>query len=302
MSAAEINVKLRERSTYKINTTLIEVCTKKKIEIQDIMRSTFQFLYVIDEYAKTNIETSLEEILNAYDEYEYNTLSDSTKLINTHITIAQLKAYNAINIKKRSLYLNKLISIAINNINYSSVKYTTKINKDPIINSFTVDYFLTDNHLNSYTKKETKILIMKNLLTKINHTINNKNIIDDGFYNNLYKFVFNETEAKDFYNQLDLPHFLLQEFEKIYFAMIKKFKIQLNQESKKSYTRVINKKYMPIYKDKYNKDITLFLKNEIALDNDISDLKQIKEFSTFIISMSPGEMEQEITILSLMQL
>jgi len=286
------NIDLKSFTTLKINKELLNICENKNIKIIELIRGTFQFLFIIDSYIDKDINKILKEIAEEYDIYEYKPLSNETKLVKTHLTKKQYDAYKKINHADRLFYFNKLMSIVINNTSYSYSRDSKLISRDPIINKFTIHYFT-----NKLVNREVIMVIMESLLTKMSHILD-KQYIPDAFYKNLYSDFFNKSEAEEIYNQKIRTEFLLEEFKKIYFSMLIIFDIPSSSKSSRGFARNIKKKYKNIYVNKYNKDIDLFIKNEIEIFTNISHAEQLEEVMYIVTKLHPSFKEQEIVKLS----
>ena len=282
------NVNLKSFTTLKINKELLNICENNSIQKMELIRSTFQFLFIIDSYIDKDINKILQDIVEEYDVYEYKPLPDETKSVKTHVTKKQYDAYKKINHASRLFYFNKLMSIVINNTNYSYSRDSKFIITDPIINKFTIDYFT-----NKIVNHEVMIVIMESLLTKMSHTLD-KQYLTAGFYKNLYSEFFNKLETEEIYNQKRLTEFLLEELKKIYFSMLIIFNISSGSKSSIGFARNIKKKYKNIYVNKYNKNIDLFIENEIKIYTNISHSEQLQEVMYFVTEMHPSAKEQYI--------
>lgn len=282
------NIDLKSFTTLKINKELLNICENKNIKIIELIRGTFQFLFIINSYIDKDINKILQEIVEEYDVYEYKPLPDETKSVKTHVTKKQYDAYKQISHSNRLFYFNKLMSIVINNTNYSYVRDSKPIITDHIINKFTIDYFTS-----KIVNRELMMVVMESLLIKIKHTLDKK-YITDGFYLNLYNDLFNKTETEEFYKEKKLSEFLFSEFRKIYFVMLTTFDISNSSKSSTGFARNIKKKYKDIYINKYNKDIDLFIENEIKIYTNLSHDEQLHEVMYFVTAMHPSAKEQEI--------
>jgi len=290
------NPDLKFVTTIKINEVLINICKNKKINIQELIRQTYHFLMSINLYYVTkNINILLPEIFEEYEDSEYISLSPSLKQIKTHVTKKQHCAYTSIKRENRVLYFNKLISIIINNIDYRNKKFEHRIQQDPIINKFTVQYFL-----NKTNNTEILMTLMESLLAKGNHVLNNT-YISDTFYKGLYYRLFEKGESNDFISQYNLTKFLQKELEKIFFCMLIVYKIKYNAKSSHGQARKIYKTYNDKYKNIYNEDINLFMKNEIQIYSGLSEIEEFKEVFEFILAMHPSEKERVVVGMSFLQ-
>ncbi len=287
------NPNLKFITTIKINETLINICRNKKINIQEVIRQTYQFLMSINLYRATeNVNLLLEMIFEEYESSEYISLGSSSKQIKTHVTKKQHLAYTNINRANRVPYFNKLISIVINNLDYRNQNFEPQIRQDQIINDFTVQYFL-----NKSNNIEILMIIMESLLAKGNFILNNS-YISDTFYKGLYYRLFEENEACEVISNYVTAKFIQGELEKIFFCMLIVHEIKNNTKSSHGQARKVYKTYNNKYKKIYKEDINLFIKNEIKVYNELSYMEKFKEVFEFIRAMHPSEKEQKIVALS----
>lgn len=287
------NPNLKLITTKKINTVLIEICKNKNIDIQELIRQTYQFLMSLDtNHEIKNINIILFNVFKEYDSYEYNSLSSSFKQIKTHATKKQQEAYNKIERNNRTLFFNKLISIVINNVNYMNFIHEETIKKDPIINKFTIKYFL-----NKSNDSEILIGLMESLLSKIDHILNNKHI-SDTFFKHLYITLFKDQEGQDFILTHNLVKFLQKEFQKIYFCMLQVYEVKINTKASKGNARKVYKMYQNKYKNIYNQNLELFITSEINSYEGLSELEQFKEVFELVSAMHPSQKEQTVVGIS----
>jgi hypothetical protein len=280
-------------TTLKINKTLVDICETKEIKISELIRQTFQFLYVLHHENEDEMYDMIKEIINYYDVYENQPFQDDAKVIKTHITLKQQDAYQTIPQDNRVYFFNKLISVIINNTEYSNRRVDVKIKSDPIISEVSVNFFL-----NRHYDSEQLIYIIEALIAKTNQVLK-YGYVSNSFYYNLYSQVFGEKIAKEWISNYMLAKFLLNEFKKIYFCMIINFNIAVNTKSSKGMARQVKKTYNSIYKAKYNKNIKLFMQNEIQVDTSESKQELFLIFKDFMLNYFPSEREQTIVLVAL---
>lgn len=285
------NANLKHITTLNINKTLICCCQEKKINISDVIRNTLHFLLAMDNFINRDINELLEEIIKEYESSESIPLSNEKVLVKVHFTKKQYTAYEKLPKNTRTTILNKILSIAINNYGYTNITIYNNCNtitKDPIINDFTIYFFI-----NKDINPGLITICMENLLAKLGSIINQNKIVES-FYKNLYCQFFNKKDSQDFYNQHNLVSFLYEEFKKIYFCMLITYNIKISEKSNTSSSRKIKKKYKNIFEIKHRKNLEEFIENEINIDKSLNDLDQLYEFQNFIVSLFPSRNEQEI--------
>lgn len=294
------NWNLKYITTFSVNKILIEVSKEKNVEISDLLRNTFQFLYVLDNFSSYDIYEICTKITNEYEISEKIGFSKETVIVKTHLTKAQSDAYELLPKQARTTIVNKLMSIAINNTSYSNAIYSElkKVTKNKIINQFTIDFFINDKFCNDQDILEIKTYLIESILGKLSHTIKYKNI-GKSFYKNLYMQLFSLDDYTDFCFQELEAEFLLEQFKKIYFCMLEKYKIKVNIKSSTSNARKIKQENKILLKEKYEKNIEKYIANEIAIDDTLNKSDQSDEFEFFLRELHPDIKLQSIIDLML---
>jgi len=97
-------------TTIKIDNVLYDICKKKKIRLQLLIKQTYHFLLSIHiEFTNDDLSAILLQIFQRYDNSTHKPLSKSYKTIKTSLTEQQSIAYKKIDRDKRIEYFNKLI-------------------------------------------------------------------------------------------------------------------------------------------------------------------------------------------------
>ena len=285
---------LKSDTSLKIDIVLIDRCKENNIEMKELIRSTYQLLVILDQFVSKDINEILQEIIREYDDYEYISLSEERKTVKTHITLQQKEAYQKIDKKDRLSIFNKLMSISINNIDYVNIKNTQKINSDPIINEYIIKFFMNKN-------ADTEFLLetMAGLLAKTKYILKN-NYVPDFFYKDICKAYLSKEDSEEFNKSNIVVEFLYIELKKIYFAMLITYKVPMNSKSSSGIAREVKKEYTQIYNEKYNKNIDLFINNEIRTDDDLNEKDQVSSSLNFVISLYKSDKEEFVLIVYLL--
>lgn len=299
--------KLKHITTFSINKTLIDVSKKNDVAILELLRSTFQFLYILNNFHSENLYEVCKKIINEYEVTEIIKLSDKSVNIKTHLTKNQREAYESLPRQERTLILNQLISVVINNSNYSNIVYKDlkRVTRNPIINQFTINFFLNERPIvNLYIilkqpLLDTKIYFIESIIGKLRHTLENKNI-GKNFYKNLYMQLFSDQSYADFCFQDLEAEFLLEQFKKIYFCMLVKYNIEISTKSNHSIARKTKRENKIFLKKLYEGEIIEYIKNEILIDDSLNDYDQKISFETFLREMHPDARIQESINISML--
>lgn len=299
--------KLKHITTFSINKTLIDVSKKNDVAILELLRSTFQFLYILNNFHSENLYEVCKKIINEYEVTEIIKLSNKSVNIKTHLTKNQREAYESLPRHERTLILNQLISVVINNSNYSNIVYKDlkRVTRNPIINQFTINFFLNERPIinqNLIPKQlllDIKIYLIESTIGKLRHTLENKNI-GKNFYKNLYMQLFKNQSYADFCSQDLEAEFLLEQFKKIYFCMLVKYNIEISTKSNHSIARKTKRENKIFLKKLYEGEIIEYIKNEILIDDSLNDYDQKISFETFLREMHPDARIQESINISML--
>lgn len=269
---------MRQITTIKVDLTIINICNSLKIDLRSLLRNSFQLLYAIDSYYD-EINYTISQIIEEHKHDKNIPLSYEYKIIKTHRTRAQNLAYEKIDHKNRIIFLNELMSIAINN-SYSHRRklYSPKsIESDSLMNILSVDLFTCP-----FIDTDLKLVVIESTLSKINHMIQNK-YLAEGFYDHIYSEFFNDIEIiKNF----EVAKFLSRELEKLYFAMLKLYAVPINSKSSQGLARKVIKKYSR----EFNGDIASFINNKISIYKNVTFIEQTR-FLSFLKELHKSEKE-----------
>lgn len=297
----------RIQGYFHIDFTLVEIIKKKDITYREIIKSALQFIWTLDkEYSsqlccnKNTLTPNeiLEEVIAFYAPYTLTQLSNKYKSVGTFLTPEQKKSYTNISKKKvNDYFLNSLISIAINNSQYSNYQFQKEIKNDIIINKFTLDFFLSFQKKSDICKT-TIICLMEALLFKLHDTIK-KQIVEHIHFKNLYTNVLQEyfkiEDTEEYLKNPYLLKFFYEEFGKIYFIMVSKYNISITKKMK--FLKTIYHKNNTILLEKYNNNLNCFKISEPIIEKNISTIEQYNCFSEYFKAMFPNP--KEIQLLSI---
>ncbi|WP_412725728.1 hypothetical protein [Arcobacter sp. 15-2] len=279
---------------FQIDSVIIDLLKTKRIEFRTILKNTIQFIFVLNNEFKENTEKLLIDIIKEYRDYTMISLSNKYKVKSSFFTNEQDKAFNSISSKNRKYIINELISIAINNSSYINVvEKKTNIEKDNIINDFTLKYFRSFIKEKSIYQ-EMIIVIMKSLLFKMNRIIE-KSLLVESYYKELLILIMEQynlkNEAHEILKNPHLSKFIYEELGKIFFIMNIEYNMSLKNECENF--RKWKSKYEPILEKQYHNNLNEFIKNELNLSTKNIE-NSLEELYFFIDGMHPTQKEKAL--------
>lgn len=272
---------MSNRPEFYIDQTLIKICEKKQININQLIKNTTQFLLLLNKTFDEDIENLLNNIIEEYKYANREELSLIYEKIQLKIAPEQKKIYQKISVKNRKSILNQIISIAINNSKYiNCFTNERKIKELSVINRYSLDFFLLNEYL-----PEDNINVLEMILKKLKR-MKSQNAIVKSFYTNLISEIFKaykvDEKKLNYIDNYYVLDFIFEEFGKIYFVLNIKYKMSLKDKNK--YQRDFKSKYTDLL-SKYNNDIDLFIKNEINFAKNMSKENEFIEFMQFISAL-----------------
>lgn len=284
---------------FQIDFTLIKCLEKKNLSPILIIKSTFHFITTLHNEIDNMEDELLLNIIEEYKEFTVIPLSNKNKRVIVTLTKNQNKLYNKISRENRVYIINNLISISINNSNYTNhIFKNIDIKKDIIINDFTFFFFLSFKNETLFYK-EIIVTLMKSLLFKLHSGIEKK-FLDNIYYKNLIIKILKQYEKECCsYEYLENPKQLYYTYEglgKIYFIMACFYNLKITDSRMyfKKYHYQYEKKIIfeneQILISKYNNDLNKFIKNELELSKE-NPMIQFEQLKYFLWEMHPREKE-----------